>query len=88
MDAAVTTQLQIAVRAWTVEVYGTEGISVGDVTYDPEEARYLVDFAVQDLDHWRVAEVWLEDGEITLINDLGEGLPLEDATWPRTGKEE
>ena len=52
MDAAVTTQLQIAVRVWAAEVYGAEAIAVGDVAYDAEEERYLVDFAVQDLGHW------------------------------------
>ena len=88
MDATVITQIQIAVRAWAAEVYGTEASSVGDVAYDAEEERYLVDFAVQDLAHWRVAEVWLEDGEITLINDLGEGLPLASATWPWIKEEE
>ena len=82
MDAVVTTQLQIAVRAWAAEMYGAEAIAVGDVAYDAEEERYLVDFAVKELGYWHVAEVWLEDGEITLINDLGEGLPLVGAPWP------
>lgn len=88
MDAAVTTQLKVAVRAWAAETYGTDAIAVGDVAYNAEEERYLVDFAVKELGHWRVAEVWLEDGEITLINDLGEGLPLASATWPWIAEEE
>lgn len=30
----------------------------------------------------QAAEVWLEDGEVEAINNLGEGLPPEGVPWP------
>ncbi len=44
--------------------------------------RYLVAFAVRSVGDWLVAEVWVNHRQILGINDLGEGLPLEDASWP------
>ena len=46
--------------------------------------RYLVDYAVRTIGRWLVAEVWLNGQEIFSINDLGEGLPLDDIRWPWT----
>ena len=50
--------------------------------YGDEADRYLVDFAVRTVGRWLVAEVWVFDGRILGVNDIGEGLPLEDAVWP------
>ena len=51
---------------------------------DDHSDRYLVDYAVRAVGRWLVAEVWLTGQEISSINDLGEGLPLDDIRWPWT----
>jgi hypothetical protein len=83
-----------AVTDWAKATHHTEDIFVGlaaedDADEEEEGSRYLVDFAVRHVGYWLVAEVWISDGQILSINDLGEGLPLDDAEWPwpaeRTG---
>ena len=62
-----------------------EAINAGAIDHDANEedaGRYLVDYAVRPIGRWLVAEVWLADQEIFSINDLGEGLPLDDIRWP------
>lgn len=80
--AGVGAHLREAVRAWAVARFDSEDVRVGVVDVDEEEDRYLVDFAVRSLGHWCIAEVWIEDGEVTSINDLGEGFPADGAPWP------
>ncbi len=53
----------------------------GDPCED-DAGRYLVDYAVRAVGRWLVAEVWLTGQEIFSINDIGEGLPLDDIRWP------
>lgn len=79
-------QIRLAVVDWAQAAYGSDDIVVGaatedDITYD-DGIRYLVDYAVRQEGQWMVAEVWVENGAILDINDLGEGLPLDDAEWP------
>jgi hypothetical protein len=74
--------LQEAVQAWAATRFQGSEVRVAAVDFDPEEKRYLVDYAVRAIGYWRVAEVWVEAGEITLVNDLGEGLPVEGSVWP------
>ncbi len=49
---------------------------------DDEPGRYLALIAAANQEGWQVAEVWLEDGDEMAINDLGEGLPLDDVNCP------
>lgn len=75
-----------AVREWARLHYDSDEILVGSAALDDEDEdeadRYLVDFAVRGEGRWLVAEVWLSDDQILSINDIGEGLPLEDVDWP------
>jgi hypothetical protein len=71
-----------AVHQWACSVFGSEEVATGLVIAETEEERYLVDFAVRQMGHWRITEVWVEGGEIRLIADLGEGLPAGVAAWP------
>lgn len=75
-------QIRASVAAWARDVFQTDEVFVGEIAYEAEEERYLADVAVRGVGEWRVAEVWLEAGEVSLINDLGDGFPLEDVPWP------
>ena len=62
---------------------GAEHIEGEDHDAEDDDAdRYLVDYAVRTVGRWLVAEVWLTGQQIFSINDLGEGLPLDDIRWP------
>jgi hypothetical protein len=82
LDGALANCLTRAVQFWAASVFHSEEIVMGLVVPDAGEDRYLVDFAVRQVGYWRVAEVWVEGGEITLIADLGEGFPADGAPWP------
>jgi hypothetical protein len=86
MDDALKTQIKTAVMSWAERIFDTKDIILGMVTqdeHDDEEGdRYLVEFAVRSIGYWLIAEVWVVGYEVLNINDLGEGLPLEDVTWP------
>jgi hypothetical protein len=96
MEETLDQQIKSAVLDWATLTYHTQEIVIGSaaqdgatqdgaelVGADEEEAdRYLVDYAVRPIGHWLVAEVWLADQQIFSINDLGEGLPLDDIRWP------
>jgi hypothetical protein len=75
-----------AVANWAQSTYETQDIFIGqaaeDDSEDDEAKRILVDFAVRHVGHWLVAEVWLQNGTILGVNDLGEGLPLDNVEWP------
>ena len=53
----------------------------GDID-DEDGTRYLADYAVRCEGRWLIAEIWVREGKILNINDLGEGLPLDNAEWP------
>jgi len=78
--------IKSAVNDWACQTFSSDEVIIGSATldaFDEDEAeRFLVDFAVRPVDHWSVAEVWVSDGRILAINDIGEGLPLDNAEWP------
>jgi hypothetical protein len=37
---------------------------------------------LQNQSEQTAVEVWLNDGDVETVNNLGEGLPLEDMAWP------
>ena len=80
------TPIKNAVNDWARQAFTSDEIIIGSATldeFDEDEAeRYLVDFAVRPVGRWLVAEVWMADGRILGINDIGEGLPLDNAEWP------
>lgn len=86
MSDDLMTSIEHAVRDWAGQVHIGDEIIVRPATLDEFDEdngdRYLVDFAVRSVGHWHVAEVWVADGQILDVNDIGEGLPLDDAEWP------
>ena len=83
MDDTLNAQINTAVTLWARETHQTQDIVIADVSPDDEDPeRYLVILAVRPLGYWLVAEAWLQDGGVEAINDLGEGLPLDDTAWP------
>jgi hypothetical protein len=86
MDNELLAQIKLAVIDWAQEQFSSQEVVVGTPERDESEEddadRYLVAFAVRTLGYWLVAEVWVNHKDILSINDLGEGLPLEDASWP------
>ena len=96
MEATLEQQIKSAVLDWATLAYHTQELIVGSAAQDRAEQignedhgagdsdadRYLVDYAVRAVGRWLVAEVWLTGQEIFSINDLGEGLPLDDIRWP------
>jgi hypothetical protein len=67
----------------SADYIGAENIDDDDPGPEDDDAgRYLVDYAVRAVGSWLVAEVWLTGQEIFSINDVGEGLPLDDIRWP------
>ena len=96
MEATLEQQIKSAVLDWATLTYRTQEIVIGSAAQDGAEHawvidagageddsdRYLVDYAVRSVGRWLVAEVWLAGREIFSINDLGEGLPLDDIRWP------
>ena len=83
MDDTLNAKISTAVTLWARETYQTDDILIADVSPDDEDPeRYLVILAIRPLGYWLVAEAWLQDGRVEAINDLGEGLPLDDTAWP------
>ncbi|MGW8317701.1 MAG: hypothetical protein ACWGPS_00540 [Candidatus Promineifilaceae bacterium] len=87
MEDELIAQIKAAVAEWARKTHGTDQVVVGwaaqDDAEDDEADRYLVDFAVRSVGYWLVAEVWVTDnGRILSVNDLGEGIPLDEAEWP------
>lgn len=78
-------QIRVAVAAWARDVFQTDEVVVGEIAFEEEEERYLADVALREVSEWRVAEVCVEAGTVVLVNDLGEGHPMDDAPWPWTG---
>ena len=75
-------QIRVAGAAWARDVFQIDEVVVGEIAFEEEEERYLADVALRGVGEWRVAEVWVEAGAVVLINDLGEGHPMDDAPWP------
>lgn len=81
-----TAFIKSAVKDWARQTFTSDEVIIGSATldeYDEDEGeRFLVDCAIRSVGHWLVLEVWVSDGRILGINDIGEGLPLENAAWP------
>lgn len=76
-------QIKQAVIYWAQQEFRVQEVVLGLVDVDEDEAeRWLVDFAVPTIPYWQVAEVWVEEGKVVSINDLGEGVPPEGIAWP------
>ena len=88
MDDELLAQIKTAVSDWASRNHSTDQVVIGLAAEDEgqeddeEGERYLVDFAVRSVGYWLVAEVWVSEGEILGVNDLGEGLPIDGAEWP------
>lgn len=86
MQEELLAQIRTAVGTWARATYDGDDVVIGmaseDDIEDDDGTRYLVDYAVRREGQWLVAEVWAKDGAILNINDLGEGLPLDDTAWP------
>lgn len=75
--------LHLSALAWAKDYYQTEQVVVVIIQEEGDEPdRYLALIAAANQSGWQAAEVWLEDGDVATINDLGEGLPLDGVTWP------
>jgi hypothetical protein len=84
MNEAVSRTIQTAVTRWARQTFATEELFIRAIAPDgEEEGRFLVDVAARPVGYWLVAEVWLDErGRVETINNLGEGLPLDNAAWP------
>lgn len=86
MDKELQDQIKQAVIDWAQDRFSTDEIIVGtpdeDESEEEDAERYLVAFAVRSVGYWLVAEVWVNHQQILSINDLGEGLPLDESSWP------
>ncbi len=77
------TILHDSALAWARATYQTDHVRVIIAQEeDDEPGRYLALIAAANQDTWQAAEVWLEDGRVVAINDLGEGMPPDDEEWP------
>lgn len=69
--------------AWVKATYQTNQVVVAIIQEEGDEPdRYLALIAAANQTGWQAAEVWLEDGTVVAINDLGEGIPPDGAAWP------
>ena len=82
MDTTVTQTIHTAVTHWARTRFNTDEIVIADIDPDDEPEQYFVVLAVRPLAYWLAVEVWLRDGQVEAINDLGEGVPLEEQAWP------
>ena len=87
MQEELLARIKSSVESWARATFESDDVVVGlasedDVEDEEDGTRFLVDFAVRQEGRWLVAEVWVDDGVILSINDLGEGLPLDDSEWP------
>jgi hypothetical protein len=74
MGDQVVKLIQTAVAAWSRQILTTDEVVIGEIAQDEEEERYLVDLAARPVGYWLLVEVWLEDGRVTTINNLGTSL--------------
>ncbi len=77
------TAIHQAALAWAKTYYRTEHAVIHILQEDDDEPdRYLALIAAANQTGWQAAEVWLEDGTVVAINDLGEGIPPDGVAWP------
>lgn len=82
-NEALIQRIKQAALDWVRAEYNVQDVVLGLVEADEDESdRWLVDFAVPTIPYWQVAEVWIEEGEIVSVNDLGEGVGPDGIAWP------
>lgn len=78
-----TPPVWLSALAWVKATYQTNQVVAAVIQEEDDETdRYLALIAAANQSGWQAAEVWLEDGSVATINDLGEGLPPDDLAWP------
>lgn len=83
MNEPVSEDVIVAAEAWARSYFDSlEAIGYLAPDEEDEPDLFLVILAVRGQDIWQAVEVWVEDGEIVSINDLGEGVPPEGVEWP------
>ena len=82
MDTNTSQTIHTAVTDWAQTRFHTDEIVIADINPDDDPEQYLVVLAARPLAHWLAVEVWLSGGQVETINDLGEGVPLEEQAWP------
>ena len=86
MDEALLALIKNEVAKWIKTYYKSVDVVVGlaaeEESEDDDAKRYLVDCAIREVGHWLLLEVWVLDNQVVSINDLGEGLPLDNIEWP------
>ncbi len=82
MDSNTYQTIHAAVTRWARARFHSDEIVIADIDRDDEPEQYLVVLAARPLTYWLAVEVWLSDGQVVAINDLGEGVPLEEQPWP------
>ena len=82
MDSNTYQTIHAAVTRWARARFHSDEIVIADIDRDDEPEQYLVVLAARPLTYWLAVEVWLSDGQVETINDLGEGVPLEEQPWP------
>ena len=82
-QSTLNQRIEQAVIDWAHAYYQAEAVVyVFDREEGEELGRHVVSLAVQGIDLWQAAEVWVEDNAVVAINDLGEGLAPEGMAWP------
>ena len=66
-----------AVEAWAKEYYGVDSAQAYLFPDEDEPERYIASLKLSGYDIWQAAEVWVENGQVVTVNDLGEGLAPE-----------
>jgi hypothetical protein len=75
--------LHPAALAWASDYYQTELVLVTITREEDDDPdRFLALIAAANQPGWQAAELWLENGVVVAINDLGEGIPPDEAPWP------
>ena len=82
MDTNTSQTIRTAVTHWARARFHTAEIVIADIDPDDEPEQYFVVLAARPLAFWLAVEVWLSDGQVETINDLGEGVPLVEQAWP------
>jgi hypothetical protein len=67
---------------WARAKFHTDEIVIANIDPDDEPEQYLFVLAARPLAYWLAVEVWLHDGQVETINNLGEGVLQVEQSWP------